>query len=111
MYVKRKPEPLGVEFKTIGDAQSGVLLNMEITKGKAELIKPKFWTRENGATAATTLRLSEPWFGTQRVTAGDVCSMTVSPKYFLLPILLSPVPPPPPSPASAHQTPSWAQSA
>ena len=73
MFVKRKPEPLGVEFKTIGCALSGVLLNIEITKGKADVIKPKYWNKENGATAATTLRLSEPWFGTQRVVAGDSC--------------------------------------
>lgn len=74
MFVRRKPEPLGVEFKTIGDAQSGVLLNIEITKGKAEIVKPKFWSKENGATAATTLRLSEPWFGSKRVVAGDACA-------------------------------------
>lgn len=71
MFVKRKPEPLGAEFKNIGDALSGMILNMEITKGKAELIKPKFWSKENGATAATTMRLSEPWFGSNRVVAGD----------------------------------------
>ena len=70
MYVQRKPEPLGVEFKNIGDAQSGLILFQEITKGKAEVIKPKYWVKGE-ATAATTLRLSEPWFGTQRVVAGD----------------------------------------
>lgn len=71
MFVKRKPEPLGVEFKNIGDALSGMMLKAEITKGKAENIKPKYWSKENGATAATTMRLSEPWFGTGRVVAGD----------------------------------------
>ena len=60
MFVQRKPEPLGVVFKNIGDALSGVILAMEITKGKAEVVKPKFYNKDNGATAATTLRLAEP---------------------------------------------------
>ena len=71
MFVQRKPEPLGVELKNIGDAESGLILFQELTKGKADVIKPKFYTKENGATAATTLRLSENWFGTGRVVAGD----------------------------------------
>lgn len=70
MYVQRKPEPLGTEFKNIGDALSGVILRQEITKGKAEEVKPKFWSKEVGATAATTMRLSEPWYGSNRVVAG-----------------------------------------
>ena len=74
MFVKRKPEPLGVEIKTIGDAQSGLLLKLEIVKGKADLVQPKYYNpRMNiGATAATTMRLSEPWFGTHRVVAGTM---------------------------------------
>ena len=71
MFVKRKPEPLGAEFKDIADAQSKILLRAEITKGKAEVVKPKYFSKENGATAATTMRLAEPWFGTRRVVAGD----------------------------------------
>jgi len=70
-FVRRKPEPLGTEIKNIGCALSGLIIFMEIMKGKAELVKPKFWSRENGATAATTMRLSENWFGTGRVVAGD----------------------------------------
>ena len=71
MYVQRKPEPLGTEFKNIGDALSGMMLFLEITKGKAGVVKPKYWSIQNGATAATTMRLSENWFGTNRVIAGD----------------------------------------
>ena len=71
MFVKRKPEPLGAEMKNIGDALSGLMLKLEITKGKAEEVKPKYYNALNGATAATTMRLSEPWFGTQRVVTGD----------------------------------------
>jgi hypothetical protein len=32
-FVKRKPEPLGCEFKNSGCALSGIILNMEIMKG------------------------------------------------------------------------------
>lgn len=71
MFVRRKPKPLGVEFKNLGDAQSGIMLNVEITWGKAEVVKPKYWSKENGATVATTMRLSEPWFGTGRVVTAD----------------------------------------
>lgn len=72
MFVRRKPEPLGTEMKTLGDAQSGLLLKLEIVRGKAEIVKPKFYDPKNnvGATAAQTLRLSEPWFGTNKVVAG-----------------------------------------
>ena len=71
MFVRRKPEPLGVELKNIGDALSGIILSMEIVKGKAEIVKPKYYTKERGATAATTMRLAEKWFGTSRCVAGD----------------------------------------
>ena len=73
MFVKRKPEPLGVEIKTMGDALSGLLLQLEIVKGKAEVVKPKYYNPRAGvgATPATTLRLAEPWFGKgPRVIAG-----------------------------------------
>ena len=82
MFVKRKPEPLGVEMKTIGDALSGLILRLEIVRGKAEVVKLKFYVpnartvgERVGATPAQTLRLSEPWFGTRRVVAGTHCSV------------------------------------
>eukprot|EP00966_Prymnesium_polylepis_P182756 4234306-Prymnesium_polylepis.1 len=71
MFDRRKPEPLGVELKNIGCALSGIIMFMEIMKGKAELIKPKYWTKERGATPATTLRLTENWWGSARCVAAD----------------------------------------
>ena len=59
MFVRRKPEPLGAELKNIGCALSGVILFMEIVRGKAETVKPKYYTKERGATTATTMRLTE----------------------------------------------------
>lgn len=69
-WVPRKPEPLGVEMKTAGDALSGILLRMEICEGAAAM-KFKPYAADWGATTACTLRLFEPWFGSGRVCAGD----------------------------------------
>ena len=69
-WVPRKPEPLGVEMKTLGDALSGVMLRMEICEG-AEPMKQKEFSADWGATTACTLRLGKPWFGSQRVLAAD----------------------------------------
>ena len=67
-YLRSTFEPartdIGREFEAAIDAA-------ELTKGKAAEIKPKYWSPQNGATAATTMRLAEPWFGTGRVVAGD----------------------------------------
>ena len=72
MFVRRKPEPLGVELKNIGCTMLRMILFMEIVKGKAEVVKPKFYHKQNNpATAATTMCLTENWFGTGRVVAGD----------------------------------------
>ena len=77
-WVPRKPEPLGTELKTAGCALSGMILSMEICKGKEtheglEFFKQKsrFDGAQFGHTTATTLRLIKPWFGTQRVLGGD----------------------------------------
>ncbi|KAL1528519.1 hypothetical protein AB1Y20_009862 [Prymnesium parvum] len=69
-WVPRKPEPLGVEMKTVGDALSGVMIQMEICEGK-EPMKLKEFSREWGATTACTMRLFKPWFGSGRVAAAD----------------------------------------
>ena len=77
-WVPRKPEPLSAELKTVGCALSGILLGIEICKGKEthkdlEFFKEKspFDGAEYGHGTATTLRLSKPWHGTQRVVGGD----------------------------------------
>ena len=69
-WVPRKPEPLGVELKTVGDALSGIMLRIEICEGK-EPMRAKKYSAEYGATTACTMRLFEPWFGSGRVAAAD----------------------------------------
>jgi len=81
-FVPRKPEPLGVELKTTADAMGGVMLRIEICEGKSRHDKQKFFNdtyrdkapaqKNNvGHCTATSLRIVEPWFGTNRVVAGD----------------------------------------
>ncbi|KAL1516062.1 hypothetical protein AB1Y20_002674 [Prymnesium parvum] len=70
MFIKRKPEPCGVEFKNIGDAQSGIILFLEMTEGKAEQLRPEYY-QEYGATTSCTLRLTAPWHGSKRDIGGD----------------------------------------
>lgn len=69
-WVPRKPEPLGVELKTVGDSISGVMMRIEICEGK-EPMKAKEFSAAWGATTACTMRLMSPWFGSRRVVAGD----------------------------------------
>jgi hypothetical protein len=76
-WVPRKPEPLGAELKTTGCALLGVILRIELCKGKETHAALEFFKDkasdgvEYGHTCATTLRLVEPWFGTSRVVGGD----------------------------------------
>ena len=76
-YIFRKPKPLGTEFKCIVDADTGVLLRLEVQEGKEQMEKQAHFG-ELGATAACVKRLSEgcppgstvvgdSWFGSTKV--------------------------------------------
>ena len=55
-YVQRKPKPLGIEFKTVCEAMMGVMIYMEIQRGKdAMRLMPYF--ADVGATTACTLQM------------------------------------------------------
>ena len=77
-WVPRKPEPLGAELKTAGCALSGMIIRIEVCKGKdthkdLEYFKAKSSHDgvEFGHTTSTSLRLVKPWHGSQRVVAAD----------------------------------------
>ena len=55
-FILRKPEPLGTEFKCVACAETGVLLFVEVQRGKRGMLESKF-QKEFGATSACTLRL------------------------------------------------------
>lgn len=71
-WVPRKPEPMGAELKTTACALSGMLIFVEICKGKKEHPKQKFFDKKlRPHTTATSLRLVENWFGSNRAVYGD----------------------------------------
>ena len=55
-FIKRKPEPLGSEFKTLACGVSGIMLYLEIQRGKAEMPKRSQYHHEFGATASCVVR-------------------------------------------------------
>ena len=53
--IPRKPEPLGMEFKVIVCAVTGIVVWLELQRGKYPMREAEF-ARESGVTAACTLR-------------------------------------------------------
>ena len=68
--IERKPEPICCELVDFACADCQCILGMEINKGKKGMANAKY-TNEYNATAATNLRLSEPYHHTQRTWGGD----------------------------------------
>jgi Transposase IS4 len=76
-YIKRKPRPLGTEFKSVVDSATKCMIHLELQRGAEGMAHSKYQS-EIGATAACTLRLSETvavpsdrvvadsWFGSVR---------------------------------------------
>jgi hypothetical protein len=56
-FIKRKPKPLGTEYKNICCGVTGIVLHLEIQEGKVAMKTKPFFNRL-GATAACALRLS-----------------------------------------------------
>jgi hypothetical protein len=54
--IPRKPTPLGLMFKTVCCAETGILLNAELQECAEDMHKKEFFTKW-GATTACTLRL------------------------------------------------------
>ena len=71
-FIKRKPEPVGSEFKCIADTVSGVMMALELQEGKLPMSKKEYHT-ELGATAACTKRMVKlaGLNGSSRVVIGD----------------------------------------
>jgi len=70
MVVPRKPIPVGREYHTACDVESGICIAMEMVEGQA-LDRQKEFVTALGVTTATTLRLTQPWWGTGRIFIGD----------------------------------------
>ena len=57
-FIKRKPQPLGTELKSLCEGTMGMCLYIEVQKGKLRMARKK-WVPTLGATTACTLRLLE----------------------------------------------------
>ena len=55
-FIKRKPEPLGTEFKSAGCGQTGIMLSLEIQRGKHEIPKRSKYHQQFGATTSCAVR-------------------------------------------------------
>jgi hypothetical protein len=55
-FIKRKPQPLGTELKSVCEGTFGICVFIEIQKGKIRMARKK-WARTYGATTGCTLRL------------------------------------------------------
>ena len=67
----RKPQGVEAEMKTVACGDLGVLLGLDIQKGK-ERNSQKKYVAEYGAGAAVVLRLCEHWFGVYRIVIVDI---------------------------------------
>jgi hypothetical protein len=55
-FIKRKPQPLGTELKSVCEGTFGMCVHIEIQKGKVRMAQ-KQWARTYGATTGCTIRL------------------------------------------------------
>lgn len=70
IYQPRKPTQYGIELKTCCCADSGVMINAELTEGKVRDAE-KEYRDQVGQSTAVTLRMAKPWKGTGRVVIAD----------------------------------------
>jgi hypothetical protein len=73
----RKPKPVGTELKDLTDASSRVTLQLEIQEGKVAMAAKEF-AGEHSAGTALLLRLTKPWWNTDRHVFGDSAFASVA---------------------------------
>ncbi|CAG8829392.1 38375_t:CDS:2, partial [Gigaspora margarita] len=69
--IPRKPHPIGCEFKAVADAQANLFLRLDPAE-PPEFAKKKKFSDNYMPTVATTLRLIELWFHSDRTVIGDL---------------------------------------
>ena len=67
-FIKRKPEPLGTELKSIACSETKIMLGLEIQRGKDDKTETKYIDEVRLKTSACTMRLVEATC--QRLDAG-----------------------------------------
>ncbi len=105
-FIPRKPEPLGTEFKTVCCGVTGVMLFVEVQKGKCAM-KEAVLASEFGVNAAISLRMAHGAARRTRV-AGGLAESQASLTYTSQPltghsqsgVFLDSFSPPPPGPVA-----------
>ena len=69
-FVPRKPKPLGKEIKVAADGESKMFMRLEYQRGKEDHKKQPYFD-DYGHTIAQSVRLTEPWHGTDKVYIAD----------------------------------------
>ena len=66
----RKPKGMGVEFKSLLDCSTSIMLPLELCEG-AQSKTVLEYKEDHGAGAAYVVRLTKPWWGSGRHVFGD----------------------------------------
>jgi hypothetical protein len=69
--ISRKPEGVGAELKNVADAETKVIMGLEIQEGKEAMQEQPFMLEYKKAGTAQLLRLTHPWHGSGRSVVGD----------------------------------------
>ena len=70
IIVPQKPKPQGLEWKTLYDAETKLLLNIDIQEGKLRNTAKEFNDMHKHSTECT-LHVLKPWFGFERTLIVD----------------------------------------
>ena len=68
--IARKPQGIGIEYKNLADAETGIILHLEIQEA-ADIMAKKAYCDRYPKSVALVLRLTEMLHGCGRVIHGD----------------------------------------
>ena len=75
--IERKPKGVGCELKNCADADTKIILQLEIQEGAAIMAAKEYVAEYMLAGTAQLLRLTKPWHGSGRAISADSAFATV----------------------------------
>ena len=75
--IARKPQGVGMEYKNLADAETGIILHLEIQEA-ADLMTKKVYCDRYPKSVALVLQLTETLHGSGRVIHGDCVFASVA---------------------------------
>ena len=76
--IDRKLKGVGTELKDVADAESEVIIQIEIQEGKEEMNKKEYMDVYKKASTSQVLRLTKPWHGAGRAVYADSAFASVT---------------------------------